>query len=49
MTAMRALQAAPYVSLRTYRKSGDTVDTPVWCAAGDDDALYIFSAGQAVR
>ena len=44
---MRALQAAAYVSLRTYRKTGAAVDTPVWCAPGDDDALYIFSAGNA--
>ncbi len=47
MNAMQNLQAAPYVSLRTYRKSGAAVDTPVWSAPGDDDALYIFSAGQA--
>jgi len=47
MNAMRALQAATYVSLRTYRKSGASVDTPVWCAPGDDEALYIFSAGSA--
>ena len=46
MNAMRALQSAAYVSLRTYRKSGATVDTPVWCAASDD-ALYVFSAGNA--
>lgn len=47
MNAMQALQAAPYVSLRTYRKSGAAVDTPVWCAPGDDGGLYIFSAGNA--
>ena len=47
MNAMRALQTAPYVNLRTFRKSGAAVDTPVWCAPGDDDELYIFSAGNA--
>jgi PPOX class probable F420-dependent enzyme len=47
MNAMRALQAASYVNLRTFRKSGAAVDTPVWCAPGDDEELYIFSAGNA--
>lgn len=46
MTAMQNLAIAPYVSLRTYRKSGVAVDTPVWCAP-HDDALYVFSAGHA--
>ena len=44
---MRALQEAAYVNLRTFRKSGEAVDTPVWCAPGENDALYIFSAGNA--
>jgi len=37
---------APYVSLRTFRKSGVAVDTPVWCAPAGDK-LYVFSAGAA--
>jgi len=37
---------APYVSLRTFRKNGVPVDTPVWCAPADDK-LYVFSAGSA--
>ena len=47
MNAMRALQNAKYVNLRTYRNNGSTVDTPVWCAPGEDDELFIFSAGDA--
>lgn len=37
---------APYVSLRTYRKSGIAVDTAIWCASAGEH-LYGFSAGQA--
>ncbi len=36
----------PYVNLRTFRKSGVAVDTPVWCAHVEDN-IYIFSAGDA--
>ena len=37
---------APYVSLRTFRKSGVPVDTPIWCASADG-LIYAFSAGAA--
>ena len=37
---------ASYVSLRTYRRSGTSVDTPVWIAPAGDK-LYVFSAGDA--
>ncbi|XOV83694.1 MAG: PPOX class F420-dependent oxidoreductase [bacterium] len=37
---------APYVSLRTFRKSGVAVDTPVWSAPAGKK-LYVFSAGAA--
>ena len=37
---------APYISLRTYRRSGVAVDTPVW-VAGTETTLYVFSAGEA--
>ena len=46
MDSLETFSHAPYVSLRTYRKSGASVDTPVWCAA-HNDALYVFSAGNA--
>ena len=37
----------PYVSLRTFRKSNEPVDTPVWFAATNAKTLYVFSAGNA--
>ena len=37
---------APYVSLRTFRRTGVAVDTPVWIA-GDATGLYVFSAPDA--
>ena len=40
------LDDEPYVSLRTFRRSGVAVDTPVWCAPADGH-LYVFSAGEA--
>ncbi len=40
------IQNAAYISLATFRKSGEAVATPVWCA-GDGDVLYVFSAGNA--
>ena len=36
----------PYVSLRTFRKDGRAVATPIWCAALEGD-LVAFSAGEA--
>ena len=44
--AFSSCAKAPYVSLRTFRKSGVPVDTPVWCAPAEDK-LYVFSAGAA--
>lgn len=41
------LLASKYLSLGTWRKNGAVVDTPVWFAPGDDDALYVFSSGDA--
>ena len=46
MEDFTTLSKAPYVSLRTFRKSGAVVDTPVWCAP-HDNALFVFSAGHA--
>ena len=37
---------APYISLGTFRKSGQMVATPVWAAAVGEQ-LYVFSAGHA--
>jgi PPOX class probable F420-dependent enzyme len=40
------IRKASYVSLATFKRSGDAVRTPVW-AAPSGDALYVFSAGNA--
>jgi PPOX class probable F420-dependent enzyme len=44
--AFGALEAAPYVSLATFRRSGERIATPVWCAPDGVD-FYFFSAGDA--
>jgi PPOX class probable F420-dependent enzyme len=41
------LPDARYILLRTFRKSGSPVDTPVWAASRDSDTHYIFSAADA--
>ena len=41
------LPDARYISLRTFRKSGKAVDTPVWVASLDHQRHYIFSAASA--
>jgi hypothetical protein len=40
------LGTARYLSLATFRKSGQSVATPVWFAE-DGGKLYVFSAGDA--
>lgn len=42
----QALAEAPYLSLVTWRRSGQPVATPVWCAP-DGQEFFIFSAGDA--
>ena len=37
------LATARYVNLATFKRSGEAVETPVWCAA-DGDELFVFSA-----
>lgn len=39
-SALRALREAKYISLTTYRRSGEGVATPVWFAQ-DADHLYV--------
>jgi hypothetical protein len=41
-----ALASARYVSFATYRRSGEAVATPVWCAA-ENGQFFMFSAGDA--
>ena len=43
---MQELERARYVSLATFRRTGEAVATPVW-AAFDDGSWYVFSAGNA--
>lgn len=43
---MSAFDAAQYCSIRTFRKDGRAVATPVWFAPGDG-RHYLFSAGDA--
>jgi PPOX class probable F420-dependent enzyme len=39
---------AEYISLRSYRRDGSAVDTPVWCAPLDGK-LVIFSLGESYK
>lgn len=41
-----ALESARYVSFATFRRSGEAVATPVWCAA-EDGEFFMFSAQDA--
>jgi PPOX class probable F420-dependent enzyme len=41
------LSQASYVSLKTCRKTGISVATPVWWAMSNDQVGYVFSAGEA--
>lgn len=50
-TDFTQLRGASYISLTTFRKSGEPVATPVWFAQ-DGDVLYLFtfpSAGKVKR
>ena len=39
-----ALARERYINLRSYRRDGSTVDTPVWCAPLDDK-IIVFTDG----
>jgi PPOX class probable F420-dependent enzyme len=41
-----SIERARYVSLATFKKSGEPVATPVWCAP-DGGVLFVFSAADA--
>jgi PPOX class probable F420-dependent enzyme len=43
---MGELEDARYVNLGTFRRSGASVDTPVW-AAPHSGKLYVFTAGES--
>jgi PPOX class probable F420-dependent enzyme len=42
MSVSTPLDDARYVSLRTFRRDGSAVDTPVWCA-GSEGELVVFT------
>lgn len=42
--SLQAIGNSSYIALRTFRKSGVAVDTPVWVAA-DAGRLYVYTAG----
>ncbi len=44
---MDSLNNAQYVSLRTFRRSGVPVDTPVWFARSSNNTYHVFSAANA--
>lgn len=45
-SALAALDRKPYISLTTFRRNGNAVQTPVWFAA-DNGKLYVFSEADA--
>ncbi len=45
-TELSVLDRKPYISLATFRRSGDAVRTPVWFAA-DGGRLYVFTEADA--
>ncbi len=44
---MNTLLSARYISLATWRKSGQEIRTPIWFASWNDQQLYCFSASNA--
>lgn len=44
--ALTALDREPYISLATFRRSGEAVETPVWFAV-EDGKIYVFSEAKA--
>lgn len=48
MTATTPLDDERYISLETFKKDGNGVKTPVWCAPLDGK-LVIFTAGESYK
>jgi uncharacterized protein len=42
------LDRVPYINLRSYKRDGGAVDTPVWCA-GLDGKLYVFTLRETFK
>ena len=46
MATLRELGQEQYISLETFRKSGQGVKTPVW-VVGEGDTLYVWTQGSS--
>jgi PPOX class probable F420-dependent enzyme len=48
-TSAVGLSDAKYISLRSFKKNGQPVDTPVWFAALTPDRLVVFTDGTSYK
>ena len=48
MPVMTPVDQARYINLESFKKNGDGVKTPVWCATLDDK-IVLFSEGKAYK
>lgn len=46
MTTLDSLSAGKYISITTFRKSGEGVSTPVWVTR-DGEALYVITGAES--
>ena len=46
---MTPVDQARYINLESFKKNGDGVKTPVWCATLSDDKIVVFSEGEAYK
>jgi PPOX class probable F420-dependent enzyme len=48
-TSESSLSDAKYISLRSFKKNGQPVDTPVWFAHVSPDRLVVFTVGTSYK
>ena len=48
-SASNDLRDAKYISLRSFKKDGQPVDTPVWFAEVEADHLVVFTVGTSYK
>lgn len=48
-TTAAELRDAKYINLRTFKKNGQAVDTPVWFAHVAPDRLVVFTVGTSYK
>ncbi|MFT6565014.1 MAG: PPOX class probable F420-dependent enzyme, partial [Actinomycetes bacterium] len=46
MTTLDSLSAGKYISITTFRKSGEGVSTPLWVTR-DGEALYVITGAES--